>query len=209
MSKVTRAALYLRVSTGEQTTDNQRLALTAEAERRGWRVVEVYEDAGISGAKGRDKRPAFDRLLKDATRGKFDVVVAWAVDRLGRSLSHLIGMLSELDAAHVDLYLHQQAIDTTAPAGKLFFHMLGAFAEFERDMTRSRIMAGMARARNQGRRIGRPRMSIRREGEIEAMLRTGRGIRATATALHVGVDKVQAIKKRMTAPGLTAPGSID
>src|SRR5687768_18144132 len=109
-------ALYLRVSTGEQTTANQRLELETVARQRGWDVVAVYEDQGISGAKGRDKRPQLDRMLKDAVRGKFDVLAAWAVDRLGRSLQDLVATLGELRAAGVHLFLHQQAVDTTTPS---------------------------------------------------------------------------------------------
>src|ERR1700721_2089100 len=111
MAKANRAAIYLRVSTDEQTTQNQRRELEAAAEHRGWPVVAVYEDAGISGAKGRDKRPGLDQMLKDATRRKFDVVMAWSADRLGRSLSDLVVGLQELHGAGVDLFLHQQAVD--------------------------------------------------------------------------------------------------
>lgn len=194
-----RAALYMRVSTTDQTVENQRLILTAEAERRGWEIVGVYIDAGISGAKGRDKRPEFDRLLKDATRGKFDVVMSWALDRLGRSLAHLIGMLQELEAAHVDLYLHQQAIDTTAPTGRLFFHMLGAFAEFERSMTRDRIKAGIARAKAKGHRVGRPKMAPSRKADIVRMLRQGASIRTIANTLHCGAGKVADVRNELAS----------
>ncbi len=126
--KAKRAALYLRVSTDEQTTDNQRQALEATAEQRGWTVVKAYEDDGISGSKGRDKRPGLDEMLKDTTRGKFEVVLCWSVDRLGRSLADLIAGLQEIHSARVDLVLHQQAIDTTTPAGKAMFQMLGVFS---------------------------------------------------------------------------------
>ena len=101
--KPVRAALYTRVSTDSQTTDNQRQALTAEAARRGWLIVAEYEDAGISGAKSRDKRPGLDSMLTDATRGKFDVLMSWAVDRIGRSLRDLLNTLGDLEGAHVDL----------------------------------------------------------------------------------------------------------
>src|ERR1700730_17819227 len=144
-SKTKRAALYLRVSADGQTTDNQRLALEQICAQRGWNVVAVFEDNGISGAKARDKRPGLDKLLKDATRGRFDVVMAWALDRLGRSLIDLLESLRELEAANVGLVLHEQAIDTTTPAGRLFYQIAGAFAEFERSMIRSRVMAGLAR----------------------------------------------------------------
>jgi hypothetical protein len=105
-------------------------------------VVAAYDDNGVSGAQGRDRRPGLDALRKDATRGRFDVAMVWAMDRLGRSLADLIDTLRVLEAAKVDLYLDQQAIDTTPPAGRMFFHITGAFAEFERDMVRSRVHAG-------------------------------------------------------------------
>ena len=129
-----RAVLYLRVSTIEQTTANQERELRQVAERAGWDVVKVYKDHGISGSKGRDKRPAFDALHKAAARREFDMVMAWSVDRLGRSLQDLISFLSEVHAAGVDLFLHQQGLDTTTPAGKALFQMMGVFAEFERSM---------------------------------------------------------------------------
>ena len=130
-----RVALYLRVSTvNSQTTENQSRELTAWAKRAGWPVVATYEDAGISGAKGRDKRPGLDALLKAAARREFDVLAAWSVDRLGRSLQDLIATLNELHALGCDLYLHQQAVDTTTPAGRALFQMMGVFAEFERAM---------------------------------------------------------------------------
>ena len=150
-----RAALYLRVSTGEQTTANQRRELKAVAKKRGWDIVAVYEDAGISGAKGRDQRPQFDAMLKDAVRGKYDILAVWAVDRLGRSLQDLVSSLNELHGAGVDLFLHQQAIDTTTPSGRAMFGMLGVFAEFERSMIQERVRAGLARARAQGVTLGR------------------------------------------------------
>jgi DNA invertase Pin-like site-specific DNA recombinase len=155
-----KAALYLRVSTKDQTTDNQRRELEAVAARLGHKIVDVYEDAGISGAKGRDKRPAFDRLHRDITTRKTDIVMAWSIDRLGRSLQDLVHFLNHLNAKQVGLYLHKQGLDTTTPSGKLMFQMCGAFAEFEREMIRERVSAGMARAKakgtKSGRAIGRP-----------------------------------------------------
>jgi DNA invertase Pin-like site-specific DNA recombinase len=143
MVKTKRAALYVRVSTDQQTVKHQLEALQAVAERRGWQIVETYSDAGISGAKGRDKRPGLDAMLRDGSRRKFDIVMAWAIDRLGRSLIDLLGTIGHLEAAGVDLYLDQQSIDTTTPMGKLLFQITGAFAEFERTMIRQRIAAGL------------------------------------------------------------------
>ena len=196
-TKAKRAAIYLRVSTDGQTTENQRLALMAVAEQRGWTVANVYEDAGISGAKGRDKRPGLDALLKDAARGRFDVVMAWAMDRLGRSLFDLLDMLRLLDGANVDLFLHQQAIDTTTVGGRMFFHVTGAFAEFERGMIRDRVNAGLDRARAKGVRLGRPKVGKKTEAAIRARLATGEGMLKVARALGVGTGTVQRIKAEM------------
>jgi DNA invertase Pin-like site-specific DNA recombinase len=195
--KPKRAALYLRVSTGEQTTDNQRLELEAACEQRGWQVVTTYADPGISGAKGRDERPEFDRMLKEAARGQFNVVMAWSVDRLGRSLLDLISALQELHAAKVDLFLHQQALDTTTPAGKAMFGMMGVFAEFERSMIVARVNAGMARAKvhgtKSGKAIGRPRIKAKVELRIREELAAGHGILKVASLVGVGSGTVQRV----------------
>jgi len=188
-----RVAIYLRVSTGQQTTDNQRRELEAVAVQRGWQIVGVYEDAGVSGAKGRDKRPAFDRLLKDATRGKFDVVAAWSVDRLGRSLQDLIGFLLDIQAAGRDLYLHQQALDTSTPSGRAMFQMLGVFSEFERGMIRERVNAGLARAREKGVTLGRRKTAPGIEARILELRADGRGMLSIARELGVGTSVVQRV----------------
>src|SRR5215472_16180 len=190
-----RVGLYLRVSTDDQTVENQRQALTEAMERRGWRIVEVFEDNGVSGAKGRDRRPGYDRLLKAATNRKIDVVAAWSVDRLGRSLQHLVSFLAELNAVGCDLYLEKQAVDTTTPAGRALFQMLGVFAEFERSILQERVKAGMARARKYGTKsgkpIGRARVSSKVEASVRASLAAGSGIHKTAKACKVGVGTVQ------------------
>lgn len=192
--KQKRAALYLRVSTDGQTTENQRIALQAVAEQRGWQVVAAYEDAGISGAKGREHRPGLDKLLKDATRGKFDVVMAWAVDRLGRSLADLIGTLQWLHDVNVDLFLHQQAMDTTTPAGRAMFQMMGVFAEFERAMIQARVNAGLDRARKAGKVLGRPKVNMKTEAAVRARLAEGAGILKVAKEFGVGTSVVQRIR---------------
>lgn len=193
MSK--RVALYLRVSTAEQTTDNQRRELEAVAERAGWEVVQVFEDKGISGTKGRDQRPAYDAMLKAVTRREVDMVVAWSVDRLGRSMQELTAFLGELHGRGADLYLHQQALDTTTPSGKALFGMMAVFAEFERAMIVERVNAGLARAKAQGKRLGRPGHG----GEIEAKVRElraqGMGVLKVAKTLGIGVSAVQRIDK--------------
>lgn len=150
-----KAAIYTRVSTDSQTTENQRQALETVIEQRGWTLKQVYEDRGISGAKGRQDRPALDRLLKDCVRGQYDVVMAWSIDRLGRSLSDLIATMQELNAAKVRLFVLQQGVDTTTPAGRAMFQMVGVFAEFERELIRERVLAGQRRAKAKGKHIGR------------------------------------------------------
>jgi DNA invertase Pin-like site-specific DNA recombinase len=190
-----RAVLYLRVSTLDQTTSNQERELREIAQRMGCAIVKVYKDHGISGAKGRDKRPAFDALCRAATRREFDVVMAWSVDRLGRSLQDLIGFLSELHSLGVDLFLHQQGLDTTTPAGKAMFQMMGVFAEFERAMIKERVRAGLARAKGEGKRLGRPPIPAELEGRIRAALaKPGRpGVRKIAAQFGVDPSTVQRI----------------
>jgi DNA invertase Pin-like site-specific DNA recombinase len=195
-----RAAIYVRVSTDKQTVENQLRELRQIAERRGWQVVEEYHDAGISGAKGREQRSGLDQMLKDASKRRFDVVMAWAIDRLGRSLIDLLGTIQSLEAAGVDLFLEQQAIDTTTPAGKLMFQVTGAFAEFERSMIRQRVNAGLRRAVEQGKQLGRPRVSEAVEKRILTHLRKGTGILKTAELVGVGTGTVQRIKAEMSGP---------
>ena len=193
-------ALYVRVSsTKGQTVENQRRELQAVAKRSGWKVVAEYKDAGISGAKGRDKRPGLDRMLKDATRRQFDMIAAWSVDRLGRSLQDLIGTLGELHAAGVGLYLHQQALDTTTPAGRAMFQMLGVFAEFERAIIVERVNAGLARAKANGAKFGRPRVAADVEDRIRALRADGVGMLRIARELGVGTSVVQRVAAAMTA----------
>src|SRR6516225_1745039 len=187
-----RAVIYLRVSTIEQTTADQERELREIASRMGCEIVKVYRDHGISGAKGRDRRPAFDKLCRDAARREFDMVMAWSVDRLGRSLQDLVGFLSE-HALKIDLFLRQQGLDTTTPAGKAMFQMMGVFAEFERAMIQERVRAGLARARSEGKRLGRPPIAPALEKRIrEALATPGRpGIRVIAERLGVNPSTVQ------------------
>jgi DNA invertase Pin-like site-specific DNA recombinase len=192
-----RAVLYLRVSTIDQTTANQERELRQVAERADWQIAKVYKDHGISGAKGREKRPAFDALCRDATKRQFDVVMAWSVDRLGRSLQDLVAFLSELHATGIDLFLHQQGIDTTTPGGKAMFQMMGVFAEFERSMIQERVRAGLARAKSEGKRLGRPPIPAEMEKAIRAALNeTGRpGVRKIAERFGVNPGTVQRISR--------------
>ena len=190
---IKRAAIYIRVSTDGQTVDNQRLELEQAAKSAGWEIVGIYDDNGVSGAKSREQREAFDRLCKDATRRKFDVVMSWSVDRLGRSLQDLVGFLSELHALGVDLYLHQQGIDTTTPAGKAMFQMMGVFAEFERTMIQERVRAGLSRAKAQGKKLGRPKVTGKIERAVLSAGAEGTGKRKIAKQLGIGVSTVNRI----------------
>lgn len=200
-AKPRRVAIYLRVSTDGQTTDNQRRELEAVAESAGWEVVGVYEDAGISGAKGRDKRPAFNRLCQDATARKFDLIAAWSVDRLGRSLQDLIGFLAELQALGVDLFLKQQGLDTTTPSGRAMFGMLGVFAEFERAMIQERVKSGLDRARASGKRLGRPSVVTDKHRQQIATLRaSGGSVRAIAETVGLSPSRVQDVLKPKDKP---------
>jgi DNA invertase Pin-like site-specific DNA recombinase len=203
-----RAVLYLRVSTLDQTTANQERELRQVAERAGWQIVHVYKDHGISGAKGRDRRPAFDALHKAAVRREFDVVMAWNVDRLGRSLQDLVGFLGQLHAAGVDLFLHQQGLDTTTPGGKAMFQMLGVFAEFERSIIQERVRAGLRRAVREGKQLGRPRLAADIERRISVALKarkeTGDSVRKIAARFGVDPSTVQRISRPLDGTGVAA-----
>ncbi|MGA9892821.1 MAG: recombinase family protein [Xanthobacteraceae bacterium] len=185
-----RVGVYLRVSTAEQTTENQRRELMAVAERHGWAVVRTFEDAGISGAKSRDGRPGLDALMKAVARREIDMVAAWSVDRLGRSLTDLLELLREMHSKGVDLFLHQQGLDTSTPGGRAMFQMMGVFAEFERAMLRERVVSGLARARENGTRLGRPKLAADKEQAIRLARADGKGIRLIARELGVGVGTV-------------------
>jgi DNA invertase Pin-like site-specific DNA recombinase len=208
--KVKRAAIYLRVSTDAQTVENQRRVLAEVAERRGWTVTTVYEDAGISGAKGRDKRPGFDAMLKDATRRRFDVLMFWSIDRLGRSTAAVAAALAELEAAGVAIYADKEAMDATTPHGKAMLQMAAVFAELERGMIQQRVIAGLARAkaeiaslapgekRKNGKgRLGRPPVAPDVAAEIRKRLADGTGKVKIARELGVGTGTVQRIRREM------------
>jgi DNA invertase Pin-like site-specific DNA recombinase len=208
---IKRAALYVRVSTDHQSVENQIRGLRQVAQRRGWLVAEVYRDDGISGTKGRDQRAGLDALLKDASRRKFDVVMAWAIDRLGRSLVDLLGSIQHLEAVGIDLYLDQQSIDTTSPAGKLLFQMTGAFAEFERSMIRQRVRAGLSvikakierdgkfvsKAGKVRKRLGRPGAEADKLDWARRELTKGTGICKTAKLTGLGTGTVHKLKRGM------------
>ena len=185
-----KVAIYARVSTDGQTVENQIRELMETAQRHQWEVVEIFKDEGISGAKGRDRRPAFDALCRAVTRREIDMVAAWSVDRLGRSLQHLVGFLGELHAKGGDLYLHKQGLDTSTPAGRAMFQMLGVFAEFERAMIQERIKAGLARTKK---KLGRPRVADAKRERAVALKETGKTVRTIAKETGLGVGTVHRI----------------
>jgi DNA invertase Pin-like site-specific DNA recombinase len=192
-----RAAIYLRVSRDDQTTENQRLVLTRVADHRGWTIVQTYEDAGISGAKGRDQRPAIDAMLKDAVRRRFDILMVWSIDRLGRSVLHVANALAELDAAGIRLYCDREGIDSSTPMGRAMIQMASVFGEQERSMLRSRVLAGLDRVRQQGKRLGRPKVSPKVENAIRTHLSAGNGILKVAGLVGCGSGTVQRIRREM------------
>jgi DNA invertase Pin-like site-specific DNA recombinase len=193
MGKAKRVALYARVSTDSQTIDNQLLQLRAVAERHGWLVVAEYVDHAVSGAKGRLERPQFNALLHGVARREFDMIAAWSVDRLGRSLQDLLGFLLELQSKRVDLYLHQQALDTSTPMGKAMFQLCGVFAELERSIIQERVKAGLERARAKGTTLGRPRTNPKIEAKIRQLAAKGMGKGKIARTLGIGVSVAQRV----------------
>jgi DNA invertase Pin-like site-specific DNA recombinase len=195
-----RVAIYLRVSTSKQDTENQLRELSAVADRSGWEIWKVYEDAGISGAKGRDKRPGLEAMMKALNAKQFDLVATWSVDRLGRSLTDLLGILQELRDKGVDLFLHQQGLDTSTTAGRAMFQMLGVFAEFERGIIRERVNAGLARARANGTKLGRRRVGPAVEAQILELKAAGDGILKIGRKLGIGTSVVQRVFKLEPRP---------
>lgn len=195
-----RVALYARVSTDQnQTVENQLRELQAAAARLGWVVIAVFTDEGISGATGREQRPGYDALLKGIARREFDLVAAWSVCRLGRSLQDLVAFLAEMQSRRIGLYLHIQGLDTTTPAGRALFGMLSVFSEFERSMIRDRVVAGLNRTRAKGTRLGRPPMPTERVEAIRVMLESGKSIREVARATGAGTASVQRVRAAMQA----------
>lgn len=185
---MTRCVIYTRVSTNDQTIDNQLNVLREIALLKGYEIVREYADEGISGAKGREERKGFDELIKDATRKKFDIILCWSVDRLGRNLSHLVSFLNEIQSVGCDLYVHQSGLDTSTPMGKMMFQLTGIFAEFERTMISERVIAGQKRSKKKN---GRPtNMNDGLVHSIKYMREQGVGIRKIATELQVGVGTI-------------------
>lgn len=187
-----RAVLYLRVSKQDQSTENQQLELERVASAKCWDIVDIYRDEGLSGAYGRSDRSQYDLMLKNGVRAQHDIVMAWDVSRLSRSLSELVKTLEDLHASGIDLYLHQQAIDTTTPSGKAMFQMCGVFAEFERGILSERVKAGLNRARQQGKVLGRP-VKVANFKQIIEDRSKGKTIRDLAVKYQLSVGKIHKI----------------
>ena len=190
-----KAVIYARVSTDSQTTENQTRELENYAARVGYQVVATLTDRGISGAKGRKDRPAYARLLELVARKEIDIVLAWSVDRISRSLPDLLSFLEELKAKNVDLFLHQQNLDTSTPMGQAMFQLAGVFSQLEREICRERIMAGLARCRAEGKKLGRP--SVASSPTVISSVRLLRekqmAIHQIAKSLKIGVGTVSRI----------------
>ena len=179
-----KTAIYCRVSTQEQTTDNQALELHEVADKQGWTVTETFTDT-ISGARA--NRPGLDALMKSVNRKDVDMVMVWDVSRLGRSLSHLVSLLEEFQACGCDLYFHQNGLNTSTPSGKAMFGMLSVFSQFEREMIQERVKAGLARARSQGKRLGRPPVPPIQVEKIKALRQEGLSYRKIAKRTGLSV----------------------
>jgi DNA invertase Pin-like site-specific DNA recombinase len=195
MTSTKKAAMYARVSTSQQNVSNQLLELRQTADRFGWRVVAELIDDGISGAKGRSERPAFDRLFQMVQRREIDVVIAWDVSRLGRSIQDLVSFMNEVQAAGVDLYIHQQAINTATPAGRMVFSIFSALGVYERELIRERINAGLARARKEGKKLGRPSVASSPTviNSVRLLREKQMPIHQIAKSLKIGVGTVSRI----------------
>jgi DNA invertase Pin-like site-specific DNA recombinase len=182
--KTKRAALYLRVSTSGQTTENQSLELRRYCERQDWTISRVFEDKGISGASR--ERPALDQMLADASEKKFDVLLVWKIDRLARSTAHLVQILTHLRSAEVGFCSATEAIDTVSPQGRMLLTFLGAIAEFERELCIERVKSGLARAKNNGAKLGRPRIGF---DVAKALRLRGTGLGYKQIAMQLGVPR--------------------
>ncbi len=180
-----KCAIYLRVSTKSQDTTNQLIPLREYANRCGYEVVEIYEDKGVSGAK--NSRPSLDKMMQDARRRKFSMVLAWSIDRVGRNMNHLCGFVDEMSQLGVNLYFHQSNIDTNTSVGKMFFHIISSIAEFEREMIRERVIAGLEKVRQNGKKLGRPTtMNDGVRNAIKILQEKGVGVRETCRQLKIG-----------------------
>ena len=189
-----KTAIYMRVSTSLQTTDNQLLALQDYATRMNYEITSIYKDEGISGIKNKSQRPSLNEMMKDVVKGKFSQILIYDISRLGRSLKDLVNILNDFNQSKVRLIFIQNGIDTSNSTGQMMFQLLGVFAEWERQTIVDRVNAGLVRARQAGKKLGRP--STINDSVISAvkLLRNQNlGIRKISTQLRIGVGTVMKI----------------
>jgi DNA invertase Pin-like site-specific DNA recombinase len=186
-----RVAIYGRVSTSEQTTDNQINFLKEIVDRNGWNLIDTYVDEGISGTKSREKRPEFDRLCKDMVRRKFNRILVWDISRLSRSLQHLVEFLNDVQSVNCHLYIHQSGLDTSTPSGRMMFQMVGVFSEFERSMISERVKLGLLRVKAKGGKLGRPKTI---DEDLKAQIRSlkGNGKSLSEISKLLGISRMSA-----------------
>jgi DNA invertase Pin-like site-specific DNA recombinase len=189
-----KVAIYARVSTDKQTTENQLNELRAVANRMGYVITQEYVENGISGAKSRLERPSLDAMMKDAVRGRFDMVMCWSIDRLGRSLQNLVEILNELQSIKVDLYFLQQGMDTSTSSGRMMFSIFGALSEYERNLIHERVCAGLQTAKARGVKLGRPtKMNDGMRQAVVLLREKGMGIKQIAKELQIGIGTVYSV----------------
>jgi len=193
-----KVGVYVRVSTHQQTTENQLLELYEVCERNDWTIVDEYNET-VSGTKGVNDRKELDRLLKDASRKKFEKVVVWSVDRVGRSMKHLVSVLSQLKDLDIDIFSYKQGIDTSTTMGSSFFHMVGIFAELENNMRRERQIVGIKRALKDGVKFGRKDVVDEdKEYEIYQLRNKGKSIRSIAKEVGISVGRTHKVCSSMS-----------
>ena len=184
-----KVAIYSRVSTNDQNSQNQTKLLKEIVKRYQWQLVDEYIDDGVSGAKGRAQRPEFNRLCKDMVRKKFNRILVWDISRLGRSLQHLVEFLNDVQSVNCDLYIHQSGLDTSTPSGRMMFQMVGVFSEFEREMISERVKLGLERVKSKGIKLGRP-ISVTENIKVDIRAMISNGQSYTQISKHLNVSKM-------------------
>ena len=198
-----KVVIYSRVSTTQQTCENQINLLNEIVERNGWNLIDNYVDEGVSGSKGRDKRPEFNRLCKDMVRRKFTRILVWDISRLSRSLKHLVEFLGDVNSIGCNLYIHQSGLDTSTPSGRMMFQMVGVFSEFEREMISERVKSGMRRVMSEGKIVGRPvKLNDEIRSKIWDLHSQGQGLKSITDQVNVGRSTVYRLLKQINENGI-------